>query len=90
MVFKSLNSVFDGFLELNDGSLKEGLSLGESSVFFLEMGGLSNPVGGLFLFVGEEVSSGSNELLSDLGEEFQDLDDGLVVDLGGELSQSGN
>jgi len=51
---------------------------------------LGNPVGGLSLFGFSQLGLGSNQLLSDLAEEIEDLDDGFVVNLGGQLSEGGD
>lgn len=89
-IFKIFDSIFDGLLEINDGVLEEGLSLAQSFVFFLEVSTLGSPIFGLFLFLGQEGGSRGNQLLSDLGQQFEDLNDALVVNLGGQLSECGD
>jgi len=48
------------------------------------------PVFGLLGFSGEEVTSGLNDLFSNSGQETQDLFDGSLVGVGGELGHGGN
>lgn len=87
MVFKGLGGTYDGVLVGDDGAFEVSLALSESLVLFLKMDALDSPVTGLtFLGLTEEVA-GCDELLSDLAEEIEDLDDGLVVNLGGQLSK---
>lgn len=90
LVLEVLLGFFDGHLEAHDRVLKELLSLGESLVLLLEVGALHFPVLGLALLRGQQGGSGGNQLLSDLGQELQDVDDRLVVNLGGQLGQSGD
>ena len=51
---------------------------------------MGGPVLGLTILSFSQVVSGGDDLLSDLGEQVKDLDDLLVVDLGGELGQGGD
>jgi len=48
------------------------------------------PVFGLLGFGGEEVRSGLNDLFSNSGQKTQNLFDGSLVSVGGELSHGGN
>lgn len=75
LVLEVLLGFFDGHLEAHDRVLKELLSLGESLVLLLEVGALHFPVLGLALLRGQQGGSGGNQLLSDLGQELQDVDD---------------
>jgi hypothetical protein len=68
LVFEVFLGIFNGVLEVDDRVFKEGLSLGQSLVLFLEVSTLDFPVLGLFLFSGEEGSSAGDQLLSDLGQ----------------------
>jgi len=89
--------VLEGVLELGeeifsggDEGGKAGLLVGEGGLLALEGGEEGFPVTlGLFL-----VLLGELLLLNDTGadvlEEIQNLDDGLVVELGGELGEGGN
>jgi hypothetical protein len=90
VIFKGISDLFDDIFIVDDGSLKESLSLRESSVLLLQVGGLNHPKFSLLFLSFSEHVSGGDELLSDLAEEVEDLDDGLVVDLGGELGEGGN
>jgi len=90
MVFKGLVGTLDDGLVAHDGAFKESLSVGEPLVLLLKVGALGSPVVSLTFLSLAEVVSGGNDLLSDLAEEIKDLDDLLVVDLGGELSEGSN
>ena len=90
MVFKGLVGTLDDGLVAHDGTFKEGLSVCESLVLLLKVGALGGPVASLTFLSLAKVVSGGNDLLSDLAEEIEDLDDLLVVDLGGELSKGGD
>ena len=83
MVFKGFVSTLNDGLVAHDGSFEESLSFCESLVFFLEVGALDGPVFGLSVFSFTEVVSGGDNLLSDLAQQIEDLDDLLVVNLGG-------
>jgi hypothetical protein len=87
VVFEGFSGTFNDGLVLDDGSFEELFSVSQSLVLLLEVGGLSDPVGSLSLFGFSQLSLGSNQLLSDLAEEIEDLDDGLVVNLGGQLGE---
>jgi len=77
----------DDGLVADDGTFEEGLSVRKSLVLLLEVSALGGPVLSLTVLSFAEVVSGSNDLLSDLGEEVEDLDDLLVIDLGGQLGE---
>jgi hypothetical protein len=88
VVLKGFSASFDDGLVLGDGLLKEGFSLGESLVLLLKVSALDGPLFSLSLFDFSELVSGGDELLSNLGKEIEDSDDGLVVNLGSELGKS--
>jgi hypothetical protein len=48
---------------------------------------LNIPVGSLFLLIGQKWSSAGHQLLSNLGQEFQNLNDALVIHLWGQLCE---
>jgi hypothetical protein len=90
VVFEGISDLLDDVLVVDDGGFKESLSLGKSLVLLLQVSGLDHPKFSLLLLSFSEHVAGSDELLSDLAEEVEDLDDGLVVDLGGKLGKGGN
>jgi hypothetical protein len=90
MIFEGLVGTNDDGLVAHDGSFEEGFAVGESLVLLLEVSALGGPVVGLSLLSFAQVVSGGNDLLSDLAEQVKDLNDLLVVDLGGQLGQSGD
>jgi len=90
VVFKGLVGTLDDSLVADDGTFEEGLSVSKSLVLLLEVRALGSPVFSLTVLSFAEVVSGGNDLLSDLAQEIEDLNDLLVVDLGGELGQGGD
>ena len=90
MVFKGLVGTLDDSLVADDGTFEEGLSVSKSLVLLLEVRALGSPVFSLTVLSFAEVVSGGYDLLSDLAQEIEDLNDLLVVDLGGELGQGGD
>lgn len=97
MDFQEFDGSLDVFVSLVDGVFELLLSVDESGVLVSEVSGHLGPVGGLsfFLFLDgccggwryQKDVSGFDELLPELGKECGDLLEGLVVDVGGQLSE---